>query len=715
VTIGSRRPDDVGKAQRTVAEPHRRTAAVALTALLLVAVAALGAAPPVIAQSVPKLAAQVTDDAGALSGGRGDLDAALTRLQDAGVQLWVAFVHTTGSDTPGDFAKATFEQNGLGGNDMLLVVAVDDHRYAWWEQGAVSSLSSSTIDADASRTLEPRFRAGDYAGGVADFADAIRTDLASGGKPGGDGSGGTSGDGSGIGSAVSDAVSRVVALALLAIGIVALLLVGIVVFRRWRNVRLTAEERDRRTGELARRANAGLIAADDAVREATQDLGFAEAQFEDADVAPLRGAIAAAKTELSAAFAVRQKLDDEIPEDPPTREAMLGEIVDRTDRAVAGLDAERKRIQGLREAEQQAPRILDELPARVAALEARLPAAEATLTRLRAFAAGSLAAVAGNAVEARKRLADSTAEVERGRAALAASPPDTHAAGRSVRRVTGAIAEAGALLDAIDRTAAALDDARGRVDREIADAAADLEKARAAAGSSPEPAVRDHLTEAATLLDRARAAATAPQPDVLAAVQAAQGANTAADRILAGIREVEAQRTREAAALRASLQTAETLVAQASDYITTRRSGVGREARTRLAEAERHLESARALAATDAAGAKSEADTAARMANEAYDLARSDFDGGDGRGGGGSDLGKLILGGIILGNVLGGGRHGGGWGGTPWGMPGGGGGWGGGGWGGGGFGGGRGGGGGWGGGGFGGGGGGGGRGGGGGW
>ena len=58
-----------------------------------------------------------------------------------------------------------------------------------------------------------------------------------------------------------------------------------------------------------------------------------------------------AQDELKAAFAVRQKLDDEIPEDPPTREAMLTEIVHRAGRAVASLDEQRKRMQGLRDTE----------------------------------------------------------------------------------------------------------------------------------------------------------------------------------------------------------------------------------------------------------------------------------------------------------------------------------------------------------------------------
>jgi uncharacterized membrane protein YgcG len=657
---------------------------------------ALAAARPIAAQDVPRLDGQVTDQVGVVGGGRPALDQALKDLLDrAAVQLWIAFVKTTGTETAPAFAEATFAGNGLGGNDFLLVVAVDDRRYGWWEVNAVPSLATDEIDALLSLTLEPRFRAGDYPGGVADFATALEARLVGGPSPAPTAEptvaptptpAGTSGGGVTPPPAGGDGGRTLVLAILVVVGLVIVAAIA----RRWWLDRRSGEERDRRTGTLAREANAKLIAADDDVRESAQELDFAEAQFDEADVAPLRDALASARTELTAAFSLRQRLDDAEPETPEERAAMLGEIVERSDRISGSLDEARRRIQQLREEEVRAPEILDALPGRIAALEARIPAAAAATERLAAYAPATTAAVIGTVEEARKRLADSTAEVARGKAKLAGPPPDPHAAGRSVRRVTGALAESTALLDGVERLVATLDEARGRVDEEIRAAAADLETARAAAASSPgDPGVTDKLAQATALLEAARRAGAAAQPDVLAAVRDAQQANATADGILAGIREAEAQRRREAAALDAAIRSAEAAVARASDYITTRRSGVGREARTRLAEAERHLADARELAATDGPRATGEATTAARLADEAYRLARSDFDGWDQRGGRGqNDLG-ILIGGMILGGILRGGRRGGGWGGTPWGMPGGGRGWGGGGFGGGGFGGGR--------------------------
>ncbi len=679
-----------------------RPALLAIAATGLLALVAGVGPHAAAAQSYPKLGSQVTDAAGVVGGGGGALDAALASLLDrADVQLWVAFVPTTGGEPAPSFAQKTFEQNGLGGNDMLLVVAVDDHRYGWYANGAAPSVSSSQVDQLLSQTLEPRFRAGDYPGGVADFAAALQATVtgqaASATAPGS--TGGLSPSNTGGSAGGPDLMGLILLLGTMLVVIGLAIAAGSVV--RWRRLRLTAEERDRRTGQLAREANGRLIEADDAVRESGQDLGFAEAQFDEPDVVPLRAAIAAAQDELKAAFAIRQQLDDEVPEDPDTRLRMLGEIVDRCRRITDSLAAERTRIQGLREQEQKAPEVLAGLPARIAELEARLPAAQASMTHLETYAPAAWQAVRGNVEEARKRLADSGGETDRGRAALAATPPDLAGAARSARRVVGALAEAATLLDAIDRLLATLDEARDQVGPELEAAAKDLEAAKAATsgGDRADPALAARLMEAQGLLDQARTAAAADHPDPVAGLRAAHQAHSGADAILAGMREAAEQEARMAAALATAMRTAEMSIGRANDYITTRRTGVGREARTRLAEAQRHYEQAKSLAATDVDAATREARTADRLGDEAYQLARSEFDDWDGRGGGsGDDLGAIVLGGIIggvLGGALGGGRRSGGWGGVPWGMPGGGGGWGGGPFGGGGWGGGRGGGGGW--------------------
>jgi uncharacterized membrane protein YgcG len=661
------------------------------TLLLLLAVAAA-------AQSTPKLTSQITDQTGVLGSGGPQVQAALDKLlSDQDVQLWVVFIPTTDGPTAGQLAQQTFEGNGFGGNDILLLVAVNDHKYGWWEVAA-TGLPGAQIDSLLSSDMEPRFRGGDYAGGVADFASALGNAVgaarAPAAKPTVENTGGVPADqGSPGGAPVSIDESTIVA-ALWTILAIILIGCGVVIvalwFPAWRRSRLSAEERDKRTGELARQANKLLVETDDAVNAAQQELGFAEATFDEGDVKPFRDAIATAQDTLKKAFAIRQQLDDAIPEDQPTREMMYGQIIAGCQSASAAIDEQNKRIQALRDLARTAPQALAALPKAIETLQARLPAIRAAMKTLSSYAPSAWAAVKGNAEEADKRGHFAEQQIEKGKAALAEVPPDSNDVARTARAAQEAVAQANQLLDALEQMAAALEDARGRLDKEIADAEADLEAAKSAALGSGDaavaPAASGDLARAEELLEAAKNQAAAQPPDTIAALKAAREAHTSTDAVLAGIREASSQQARARAAFDAARASADASVKQARAFISTRRNGVGRQARTRLAEAERHLGQADALAAADVATATTEANVATNMATAAYNLANGDFvdfergspprsggTAGGGVGGAGANVAGAILGGII-GGFLGGGRggsFGGGFGGTRWGSGGG--------------------------------------------
>jgi hypothetical protein len=186
------------------------------------------------------------------------------------------------------------------------------------------------------------------------------------------------------------------------------------------------------------------------------------------------------------------------------------------------------------------------------------------------------------------------------------------------------------------------------------------------------------LIGAERALEDARTAAAAVPPDPAAALSKATEAHRLADEVLGAAREEAAARQRLEASAAASIRTATASVDRASDFIATRRRGVGRAARTRLAEAERNLADATAVERSDPALAAQAAGRAERLADEAYRLADDDFNdwdqGGPGWGrrrGDGSDVAGAILGGILGGILSGGGTGGGGWGGSPWGGSGG--------------------------------------------
>src|SRR5437762_3452945 len=178
-----------------------------------------------------------------------------------------------------------------------------------------------------------------------------------------------------------------------------LILVGLyavfLAVRRRRGISAGSGDRDPNTGDLARRANHDLIAADDAVRDAQQELGFVEAQFMDDAVTPFKAAVDQAAGEVKAAFAIRQQLDGATAEDPFTRQRLLGEILAHTDAATRGLAAESARLQQLRDEQRHAPEVLAQLGTQADALAARLEPGKASLAGFTAYAPASWQSVHG--------------------------------------------------------------------------------------------------------------------------------------------------------------------------------------------------------------------------------------------------------------------------------------------------------------------------------
>ena len=659
---------------------HRSRRALPLLVALVVATAI--AVVPAFAASIPEIQGPITDETGLLDDGRAEIEAAIDELlAEHDVQLFVAFVPTTGELTAQDYAEGVAVGNSLGGNDALLLVASEDRTYYTWAgPGLEDVITADEVNDINASALEPQLREGDFPGAVVAVAEALgpAADSPAGGEEPAPGQ--VPAPGEPFEPPASGGGLNLFPILLLLGGI------GLVVwwFRQRRAAGRDAEERDRRTGQLAREANTLLIATDERVRDAIQEIGFVEAEYGEAEVGPLRTAVADAREELRHAFAVRQRLDDAEPETPEQREAMLNELLERSKKAQAALDRENERIQKLRDLERDAPRVLGGVGERADALEARLPAAQSSFDSLAGYAPSTRAPVAGNLEEARKGIAGARQAAERGNAALAKG--DARAAGREARVAEQGLTGATALIDAVEKLAASVTDSAARLPAELQEATSDLEAARAAARESGLSGTSPQIAAAETALRLAREAASTVPLDPVAARRAATEALRLADEALAAVRQDGEQQARFAAALDTTLATAEAEVDAAADFISVHRGQIGRQARTRLAEANRALEAAYTLRDTDPRRAMDLATRAERLAEQALELAEDEWDPWSGMGGmggmggyggygrrrgssSGVDLGGIILGGI-LGGVLSGGGGGGGWGGSPWGSSG---------------------------------------------
>lgn len=602
---------------------------------------------------------------------------AITALDESrNVQLWALFVGTTNGQAVADYATQVAAENGLGGNDALFVVAVDDRRDSLWVGDLLDEVSNDEIDSLLANEAEPRLADGNWGAAIAAIADGLDGALADGGEepepqepePG------TGGPSQPTGEGGDNPLPLLIALALVAGG-------AWLIWSWFRDRRAVAAEDRERTGRLtrlARDANRLLIETDELLRHDQQELGFAEAEFGKEAADPFRVALAAARQELQAAFRARQRLDDNEPETPAEREGLLNEIIARCTRARELVEEQTERFRQLRDLERRAPDVLAESERRAAAIEARLPAAEATLATLRAEAPGSSRAVHGNVAEARKRLEIASRSTREGRTAL--ERDDRAAAGRAAKASMDALGQAGTLIDAIERESAALDEARAGLDGAMAQARTDVQAAADAVRRATGTDQRDELAVAESNLQAAEAAAGGAERDTVHAYRLAREAEAAADKVVASVREGEERRARQQAALDAALRAAELQVDRAEEFIGTRRHGVGRRPRTSLSEADAALARARELRETDPDAAAAEARRAGELADDAYRRAQLDFGAADqagyggtvvingrpygmgGTNGWGGDVGGAIIGGII-GSILSGGGRRGGWGG----------------------------------------------------
>jgi hypothetical protein len=442
------------------------------------------------------------------------------------------------------------------------------------------------------------------------------------------------------------------------------------------------------TEELQGRASNALLELDEAMKTSQLDLDYARAQYGEDAVTGFDTALATSRDELARAFAMRQQLDDDMGgrgngTDEPTTRQMLGEMLRLCEAADARLDAQAEAFDRLRDLEHTAPAVLEALAPRIAALRERIPVEEQRVADLRSrFAESALAPVRDNVTEAQARLAAAEQEVHEALDALGAGRPGD--AVGDIRAAEDAVAQTTTLLDAVGRLAADLEAAGGRVAAVRAETEKDLAEARALIASGNRSGLAPQIARAEAALTSADAAlrpADGSSADPLTALRLLEEADIALEQALSVARDAQTQIRRAAAALEQAVLSARSTIAAAADFIDTRRGAVGPEARTRLAEAQRHLDVAVDLGRDDPVTALREAHQATALAQQALDRAQDDvsrwsgggygggygggrggpggFGGGYGGGRGGVDLGSLVLGGILLGGGRGGSRGGG--------------------------------------------------------
>ncbi|MFC8591775.1 TPM domain-containing protein [Streptomyces atroolivaceus] len=647
----------------------------ALTAALWIA---LAGGPGVRAEDPLTLSrdGQVTDRVGALGDREPQVEAALDRLfEERQVQLFVAYVRDFSGRDARTWTDETANRNGLGQEDVLLAVATHDRQYAYSaDQG--SRLTDAQLQDVANTAIEPALRQNDWAGAAVGAADGYAAVLAGDPVPAPAVTPGAADPGGGSDSGAS--TNLIVPVAVL---VVALAVAAFAFTRRRRRTRTrttpaaggwggaagAAAEPPVPLPELDALAKADLVDTDDAVRTSEEELGFATAQFGEKAAAPFAEAVQHSKAGLTAAFRLRQQLDDAVPEDDATRRRMLDEIISRCADANGRLDAMSEDFDRLRALEQTAPQAVATAETTLRDLVARVSASETALGAMRDRYAESASAPAAEDIEqAKDRLDFTTSTLDQARQAVDSG--DNSRAAVYVRAAEGAIRQVSTLVDAVGRRAGELSEAAEKLPGALTETETDLADARGLLDGTPEGVptadLRGRVARAEAVVGDVRGELGSGPYDPVDALRRVEEADAALDEALAGAREQEHGGRRARSLLDQAMLTARAAIGAAADFVATNRGAVGSQARTRLAEAQRRWERAGELSAgNDPQGALAEAQQADALAAQARSLAEQDVRGyrdrngfGGPRGGGGT--GGAVLGGIILGGLLGGGRGG---------------------------------------------------------
>lgn len=432
----------------------------------------------------------------------------------------------------------------------------------------------------------------------------------------------------------------------------------------WGRRKREQEAQQAQDADLARQAQQALVAADERIRTAGDELAFAQAELGDSLTADLGAALHAVRTHLREAFQLHQLNHDEIPDTEEELRTRNARIVQLCEWADGLLDEKTSALADTIAKVRNAPQVVARVRADADALSSRVPQARTTIERLSSrYAESAMHRISSAAEESEQLIAFAThgADVsERRRAAQ-----QNQEANLALETATEAVRRAGAILDAVeDFEIEAL-----RAESTLADVVADSREDIAAARNAPQT---PEVVAATAALDAAlRALTPTGQPnDPFAELSDLRTANAALDAAIDKANYRAQHPLPSLEHVQHSLDDADRQLGVARGLIAGHRGWIGADARTRLAEAERLRTDVPALLPAEETReqALSAARRVAQLASEALQLAQRDIDSarpqdqgwggnqgwgpGGRRGGGGGDIVSGVLGGLVIGSIL---------------------------------------------------------------
>lgn len=374
-------------------------------------------------------------------------------------------------------------------------------------------------------------------------------------------------------------------------------------------------------------AGVALVQADDAVKDGADELAFAVAQFGEDRTRDFAATLATAKADLTRAFRLQQRLDDSEPDSDQQRQEWTHQIRALADGARTSVTAAAGAFDDLRRTEAGAPDTLKVLRASLAALATRRAASASTVADLRTrYVDSAISTVGANLDAADAALAAGAKAADAVDAALSSSTvPNVTDELKAVQDAVGAATQQ---LDAIDHRRDELAAAETSISDLVAEAAGAIAAAKTLRDAPPDPDSAAAVNDAIAALQARLATAAEPgRRDPAALLDALVDASDKLDVAVAAAQNQQRRLDGARAALGGALVSATSQIAAVTDYIDGHRGGVGADARTRLAEAQRQL-----MLAQNESDPVNALDIARRAQTDARDAdALARYDAGDGR------------------------------------------------------------------------------------
>jgi hypothetical protein len=368
---------------------------------------------------------------------------------------------------------------------------------------------------------------------------------------------------------------------------------------------------------LRSKSNVKLVALDEALQAADNELGFAIAQFGEDATADYALAVRQSRGMATAAFRLRRELEDAFPEPVTKQREMTLQIIALSDAAQNTLDQLDRTFSTLRSEEVEAPASLKALATRIAATTARLAPARATLARLAKQYRPDIVTEHEHAIgEASERLNAAAETVKAAQKKL--SPAGVNDVVSSLHAAEESVTTATALLDSIDAVATRLEDAAKAVKKMATAQKADLVEARKEREQAPDAMTGKAILDAIDGVETALGAVSAEKEpvDPIARLDSLTTAIARLDLALASARNQTQRLDHAKTALAGTLVVAKSQITAVRGFILAGGGAAGADARTRLNEAERELKIAEAEAdPVDALDAARRAVTHARDAD----------------------------------------------------------------------------------------------------